>query len=64
MKWHNAWQNDRKSVSWGLIGKDELHYQWGFKNELQQILPQTQSISDLKTSNKYIITNNNKDIHL
>ena len=26
------WLKDRESVSWGLIGKDEWHYKWGFKN--------------------------------
>ena len=28
-----------------------------YKNELQQILPSTLSISDVQTSNKYITTN-------
>ena len=41
---------------WGSISKDEWHYQWRFKDELEQILPATLSISDVQTSNRYIIT--------
>ena len=49
-------QNDRKYVSWGMIGKDERYYQWRFKNELEQILSPTLSISDVQTSNRYNTT--------
>ena len=41
----------------GMLGKDESYYLWGFKNELQQIIPSTFSISDVHTSNEYITTN-------
>ena len=44
-------------MSPGMLGKDESYYLWGFKNELQQTLPPTLSISDVQTSNKYITTN-------
>ena len=40
-----------------MIGKDERYYQWRFKNELEQILSPTLSISDVQTSNRYITTN-------
>ena len=40
-----------------MLGKDESYYLWGFKNELQQILPLTLIEPDVQTTNKYITTN-------
>ena len=42
-----------------MIGNDEWYYQWRLKNELEQILSPTLSISDIQTSNKYINAINN-----
>ena len=41
----------------GMLGKDESYYLLGFKNELQQIIPPTLSISGVQSSNKFITTN-------
>ena len=47
-------QYERKTKSFVWCDLIDLK---GFKNELQQILPPTLSISDVQTSNKYITTN-------
>ena len=48
----------------GMLGKDESYYLWGFKNELQQIIPPTLSIPDVHTSNEQHTKTNVRSMYI